>query len=89
VLCFATSGQQWQIQPCQDPSRILQESRSNENIIITHTDKNLGPVGVNTEKYVRWAIDKHLLDASTYIQEREEVARTVVNDLFTEIYQWT
>ena len=70
-------------------ARILQEIRSNENIIIAHADKNLGPVGVNTEKYIRWALNEHLLDANTYIQETETEALTAAYDLFREIYQWT
>jgi hypothetical protein len=31
-------------------------------------DKNLGPVGVSTNQYIRWALDNHLLHASTYLQ---------------------
>jgi hypothetical protein len=70
-------------------ARILQEIRGNENIIIAHADKNLGPVGIDTEKYIRWALDEHLLDTTTYVQETEEEARVAANALFTEIYQWT
>jgi hypothetical protein len=70
-------------------ARILHEIRNNENIIIAHADKNLGPVGIDTEKYIRWALDEHLLDKNTYIQETEEEARTAANNLYTEIYQWT
>ena len=70
-------------------ARILQEIRGNENIIIAHADKNLGPVGVDTEMYIRWALDEHLLDTSTYVQETEEEARVAAHDLFREIYQWT
>jgi len=38
-------------------ANILQEIRSNQDIIIAHADKNLGPVGVDTEQYIRWALD--------------------------------
>ena len=31
---------------------ILQSIRENENIIIAHADKNLGPVGVDTIQYI-------------------------------------
>jgi hypothetical protein len=55
-------------------ARILQEIRSNKHIIIAHTNKNLGPVGVDTERDIRWALDEHLLDTNTYIQESEEEA---------------
>ncbi len=34
-------------------ARILQEIPSNDKIIIAHANKNLGPVGVNTENYIR------------------------------------
>jgi len=70
-------------------ARILQEIRSNKHIIIAHADKNLGPVGVDTERYICWALDKHLLDANTYIEESEEEAQTAAFDLFTEINMWT
>jgi hypothetical protein len=48
-------------------AKILQDIRSNENIIIAHADKNLGPVGVNTEQYIHWAL-KHLLNANAYVK---------------------
>jgi hypothetical protein len=68
---------------------ILQSIRSNESIIITHADKNLGPVGVDTTKYIRWALDDHLLDTSTYIQVSEDMAQQSVHDLYYEIFKWT
>jgi len=55
-------------------ARILQEIRSNKHIIIAHANKNLDPVGVDTERYICWALNKHLLDTNTYIQESEEEA---------------
>ncbi len=70
-------------------ARILQEIRSNKHIIIAHADKNLGPVGVNTERDICWAFNEHLLDTNTYIQESKEEARTAAFDLFTDIYMWT
>ena len=33
-------------------ANILQEIRSNQDNIIAHADKNLGPVGVDTEQYI-------------------------------------
>ena len=68
---------------------ILQSIRENENVIIAHADKNLGPVGVNTNQYIRWALDDHLLDDSTYLQVSEEDALQSTSDLHYEIYQWT
>ena len=70
-------------------ANILQDICSNQNIIIAHADKNLGPVGVNTEQYIRWALDEHLSDATTYVKISEADAIKASNDLFTEIYQWT
>jgi hypothetical protein len=45
-------------------AQILQEIRGNDNIIIAHADKNLGPVGVDTEKYIQWALKKNLLNTT-------------------------
>ena len=70
-------------------ANILQDIRSNQDIIIAHADKNLGPVGVDTEQYIRWALDEHLSDATTYVKISEADAIKASNDLFTEIYQWT
>ena len=70
-------------------ANILQQIRSNQDIIIAHADKNLGPVGVDTEQYIRWALDEHLSDATTYVQISEADAIKASNDLFTEIYKWT
>jgi hypothetical protein len=69
-------------------AQIFQEIRSNKHIIIAHADKNLGPVGINTVGYIHWALNKHLLDTNTYIQESKEEARIAAFDLFTEIYMW-
>jgi hypothetical protein len=70
-------------------ARILQEICSNKHIIIAHTNKKLVPDGINSEIYICWALNKHLLDTNTYIQEREEEAQTATFNLFTEIYMWT
>ena len=70
-------------------ANILQQIRSNQDIIIAHADKNLGPVGVDTEQYIRWALDEHLSDTTTYVQVSEADTIKASNDLFTEIYQWT
>jgi hypothetical protein len=70
-------------------AQILQEICGNDNIIIAHANKNLGPIGVNTEKYIHWALDKHLLDTTTYVQESEELAQAAASNLFKEIYHWT
>ncbi len=55
-------------------AQILQEVRSNKHIIIAHANKNLGPIGIDTERDICWAHNKHLLNANTYIQESEEEA---------------
>jgi hypothetical protein len=50
---------------------ILQQILSNQDIIFAHTNKNLGPVGVDTKQYIRWALDEHLTNATTYVQVPE------------------
>ena len=61
---------------------ILQSIRENENVIIAHADKNLGTVGVNTNQYIRWALDDHLLNASTYLQVPKNDALQSTSDLY-------
>jgi hypothetical protein len=55
-------------------AQILQEIRSNKHTIIAHADKNFGPVGIDTERCTSWALNEHLLDTNTYIQESKEEA---------------
>jgi hypothetical protein len=69
-------------------ARILQEICSNKHIIFARAHKNLGPVGVDTERYICWALNEHLLDTNTYFQESKEEARTAAFDLFMGIYMW-
>ena len=68
---------------------IPQSIRENENVIIAHADKNLGPIGIDTNHYIRWALNDHLLDPSTYQQVSEDDALQSTSDLYYEIYQWT
>ena len=68
---------------------ILESIRSNENIMVIQADKNLGPVGVDVKQYIRWALDEHLLDSTTYVQVSEDDAQEAAGKLFTEIYKWT
>jgi hypothetical protein len=35
---------------------VLGKIRDNHDVIIAHADKGLGPVGVETSKYIRWAL---------------------------------
>ena len=68
---------------------IIQSIRENENVIIAYADKNLGPVGIDTNQYIRWALHDHLLDTSTYIQVSKDDALQSTSNLYYKIYQWT
>ena len=68
---------------------ILEKIRKNKNVIIAHADKNLGPVGVDAEQYIRWGLQEHLLDTTTYQLISEEEAKIAADELYTTIYQWT
>jgi hypothetical protein len=68
---------------------ILQQIRSNQDIIIAHANNNLGPVGIDTEQYIRWALDEHLTNATTYVQIPEADMHKAALNLYTEIYKWT
>jgi len=69
-------------------ANILQQICSNQDIIIAHANKNLGPVGIDTEQYIRWVLDEHLSGATTYVQVSETDTIKASNDHFTEIYKW-
>jgi hypothetical protein len=64
---------------------ILQQIRSNQDIVIAQANKKLGPVGIDTEQYIRWALDEHLTNATTYVQVSEANVHKYAFDLYTEI----
>jgi hypothetical protein len=68
---------------------ILEKICTNKNVIIAHADKNLGPVGVDAEQYIRWGLQEHLLNTITYQLISDEEAKEAANDLYKTIYQWT
>ncbi len=47
--------------------KMLSKIHGNHNVIIAHANKGLGPVGIKTPKYIRWALKDHLLDATTHL----------------------
>jgi hypothetical protein len=70
-------------------AKILHQIGNNKDIIIVHADKNLGPVDLDTETYIRWALDEHLTDANTYVQVSEQEAQTSATKLYLTIYKRT
>ncbi len=70
-------------------AKTLQQICTNKDIIIAHADKNLGPVDLDTETYICWALDEHLTDVSTYVQISEQKAQTYATKLYLTIYKWT
>ena len=62
--------------------------RDNHNVIIAHADKGLGPVGVETSKYIRWALKDHLLNERTYTIVPEEQALKNAGKLYDDIQAW-
>ena len=57
-------------------------------MIIAHADKGLGPVGVETSKYIRWALEDHLLDERTYTIVPKEQALEDTGKLHNNIQAW-
>jgi hypothetical protein len=57
-------------------------------VIIASTNKNLGPVGVHTEDYIKMGLD-HLLNPSMYTLLTEEQAAKDIDKLWADIYSWT
>ncbi len=44
---------------------ILKKICNNKNVIIAHANKNLGPVGVDTEQYIQWGFQADgMIDAA-------------------------
>jgi hypothetical protein len=57
-------------------------------MIIANADKNLGPVGIDVEHYIKLGLD-HLLDPSTYVFLTEDQADQDIHDLGLAIHAWT
>ena len=48
--------------------KILQSLRNNDSFIVTNSDKNLGPVIMEREKYIKLAFENYVDDYTTYRQ---------------------
>ena len=60
----------------------------NEPLIIANANKNLGPVGIDTEDYIKMGL-KPLLDPTTYFLLTKEQAAEDIAALRTDIHSWT
>jgi hypothetical protein len=68
--------------------QLLASLQANESIIIANANKNLGPVGIEGEHYIKLGLD-HLLDSSTYELLTEDQAEDNVITLKATIHAWT
>jgi hypothetical protein len=68
---------------------MLRKICGNHDVIITHANKGLGPVGIKTTKYIRWALNDHLLDAITYTIVPKDQALWDAVQLYNDILLWT
>ncbi len=69
--------------------KMLSKIRGDQDVIITDVDKGLGPVGIETSKYIRWALKDHLLDATTYTIVTVDQALRDAAQLYDNILLWT
>ncbi len=68
--------------------QLLKSLQENESVIIANADKNLGPVGIDVEHYIKLGLD-HLLNPSTYELLTEDQAKQKTDALWHNIYAWT
>ena len=68
--------------------KTLKLIKQNPNVIIAPADKGLGPVGVNTHKYIQWGMS-HLTNTSTYNIISEQTALSDISQLRRDIFAWT
>ena len=68
--------------------KLLKSLQDKESVVIANADKNLGPVGIDIEHYIKLGLD-HLLDASTYELLTEDKAKQEIDALWQDIYSWT
>jgi len=60
--------------------QVLTELKSNNDIIIKPTDKNLGPAVMQKDAYIRQVLEEHLL-TDDYLQLTEEEAKRKIDNL--------
>jgi hypothetical protein len=68
--------------------QLLAHLQKNESVIIANADKNLGPVSIDSEQYIKLGLD-HLLDSSTYKLLTNDQANQDIDVLWQDIYDWT
>jgi hypothetical protein len=68
--------------------QLLALIQENKSVLIVSANKNLGPVSINTEEYIKLGLD-HLLDPSTYALRTEEQAAEDIGKPRDDIYLWT
>ena len=70
--------------------RTLHSLKNNPDIIVLLADKNLGPVTMDRETYIKRVINDHLLDEYTYEQLNEHTALSKLrelNDRLTHLFE--
>jgi hypothetical protein len=67
---------------------VLKKIRNNHNVVIAHANKGLGPIGIELPKYIRWALDEHLLNKTTYSIVPEEQAFHDALTLYKNVATW-
>jgi hypothetical protein len=67
---------------------LLADLRENKSILIASADKNLGPIRIETERYIQLGLG-HLLDTSTYKLLTKHDAHQDALALKTKIYDMT
>jgi hypothetical protein len=68
--------------------QLLITVRKNTSTLIDSTDKNLGPVGIEADLYIKLGLE-HLLDLLTYKLLSEQQAHQDAINLESQIYNWT
>jgi hypothetical protein len=67
---------------------LLADLHENKSLLIASADKNLGPIGIETEQYIQLGLE-HLLDTLTYELLTKHNTHQDVLALKTKIYDWT
>jgi hypothetical protein len=80
----------WQGKPNLTPhqQQLLASIQENQSVIIVQADKNLRPVEIDVNDYIKLGLG-HLLDTSTYKMLTETQAARDIHELQEEIYSWT
>jgi hypothetical protein len=79
-ICGLIAKRQGKLNLTPHQQQLLASIQENQSVIIVQAEKNLGPVGIDVEDYIKLGLE-HLLDTLTYKMLTETQAARDIHEL--------